>query len=60
MEVKISLNFKEPMMASSVLRDLRKKLEVADSCIVCIHVHPEIPFVPLNLRCCATVDKFKI
>lgn len=51
MEVKISLNFKEPMMASSVMHDLRKKLEVADSCIVCIRAHPEIPFVPLNLRC---------
>lgn len=28
MGVKISLNSKEPMMASSVLHDLRKKLEM--------------------------------
>lgn len=58
MEVKISLYFKEPMMASSVLCDLRKKLEVADSCIVYIHAHAEIPFVPLNLlRDCGTNSK---
>lgn len=45
MGVKISLNSKETIMASSVLHDLRKNLEMeASSCIVCIPAHPEIPF----------------